>query len=110
MLFAVSSLAAASTGSSLTGIVLAAVVSADCPVPTPGVTGGGDVSRGPIGVGADGILPVVPGPGGTLCGLDVGGPTGAGVNVILTGVGAAVVMRFRFLDIFITLGYKICSS
>ena len=94
MLSAVNSLAAASTGSSLTGTVLVVAVDTDCPVAGPGDTRGGAVSGGPIGVGVVSIRPVVPGPGGTLCGLDVGGAIGVTKVGTSTGIGAVVVMRF----------------
>ena len=110
MLSAVNSLAAASTGSSLTGTVLVVAVAADCPVTAPGDTGGGAVSRGPIGAGVVRTLPVVPGPGNTRCGPGVISTIGAVEVGTLTGVGAVVVMKFRFLDIFITLADKTYPS
>ena len=99
-LVVIAALAEISTGISGTGIV--AVVSTVCPV----ATGGGAFSSGPTGVGTVGTCPVVPGPGGTLCGLDVGTPIGVTVIGTSTGVGALVVMRFWFLAIFIVPGYK----
>jgi hypothetical protein len=86
--------------------VLGVVLTAVCPAPGPGATGGGAVSGGPIGVGTITICPVVPGPGGTGAGAVSGGPIGVTEVGTSTGIGAIVVMRFWFLDIFISPRYK----
>jgi hypothetical protein len=62
------------------------------------VTAGGAVSGGPTGTGAVYTVPVLPGPGGIVLGVLVGGPLVTVVVVpVLTGVGVVMAMMFAFL-------------
>ena len=62
------------TGCSVTGIITPGSGSVSTPGSVPGLTSGGAVSGGPVGVSGVGICPVLPGPGGSSAGFLVGGP------------------------------------
>ena len=88
---------AVSTGNSITAGVTVTVVLEVCPVPGPGVTGGGADSGGPCGVATVGIRPVVPGPGATGAGArSIGLVTIIVVVPVSTGVGPCVAILLSF--------------